>query len=336
MPNPYVHPHPMNRRQFLQSAGSAALASAATSCASLQPGAPRDLIIDTHQHLWDLTQVQPPWLQGAPEILRRSYTNDDYAKAIAGLNVRSIYMEVDVATTDHIKEADTVMAQCRAKNTPMIGATIGGRPDASDFSAYVKRYSGTSCIKGLRQVLHVESTPPGHCLTAKFMEGVRALGERGLNFELTLRPTELLDAAKLAEQCPDTSFVLDHCGNGDPKAFNPKLGPGLKRGCTVEEWKRGVDELAKRPNVWCKISGLVAFVPPGEWRAEDLAPVVNHCLDAFGPDRVFFGGDWPVCLLGSPLRGWVEALTQIVAARSATHQRKLWSGNAIQFYRLKV
>ncbi|MDP1591009.1 MAG: amidohydrolase family protein, partial [Prosthecobacter sp.] len=93
---------------------------------------------------------------------------------------------------------------------------------------------------------------------------------------------------------------------------------------------------AAQPGVMCKISGIVAFVPPGKWHAEDLAPVVNHCLDAFGPDRVFFGGDWPVCLLGSPLRGWVDALKQIVSSRPASEQRKLWSGNAIRFYGLKV
>ena len=71
-------------------------------------------------------------------------------------------------------------------------------------------------------------------------------------------------------------------------------------------------------------------------RVEDLAPVVNHCLDAFGPDRVFFGGDWPVCLLGSPVRGWVDALKQIVSSRPASEQRKLWSANAIKFYGLSV
>jgi len=79
----------------------------------------------------------------------------------------------------------------------------------------------------------------------------------------------------------------------------------------------------------------VASAPAG-WRAEHLAPAVNHCLDVFGPDRVVFGGDWPVCLLGSPLSGWVNALREIVNSRSQQDQRKLWSENAIKFYRLNV
>lgn len=319
----------MNRRHFLQSTVGTAL----TSCSTLKE--PHALIIDTHQHLWVREKINPPWLGGAPEILRHDYGNAEYQKATAGLNVKAIYMEVDVAPKDHVKEADDVVAQCRAGNTPTVAATIGGRPASDDSESYVKRYAGNGIVKGLRQVLHGDSTPPGFCLSPEFVRGVRTLGKHDLNFELTMRPTELKDGAKLIKECPDTRFVLDHCGNGDPKAFNPKLGPGLKRSCTPDEWKRGIDAIAaSRADVMCKISGIVAFVPPGKWHAEDLAPVVNHCLDAFGPDRVFFGGDWPVCLLGSRVRGWVEALDQIVASRPLADQRKLWSGNASKFYRL--
>lgn len=321
----------MNRRQFLQTASASTLAS----CSTLT--APDALIIDTHQHLWDRKVISPPWLQGAPEVLRHDYRTAEYRQATAGLNVKAVYMEVDVAPKDHIQEADDIVAQCRAGNTPTIAATIGGRPASAEFESYVKRYASNGIVKGLRQVLHGDSTPPGFCLGGDFVRGVRTLGKHGLNFELTMRPTELHDAVKLIRQCPDTRFVLDHCGNGDPKAFNPKLGPGLKRSCTIDGWKRGIDAVAAAcPDVMCKISGIVAFVPPGKWHAEDLAPVVNHCLDAFGPDRVFFGGDWPVCLLGSPLRGWVDALRQIISSRPVREQRKLWSGNALRFYELKA
>jgi predicted TIM-barrel fold metal-dependent hydrolase len=321
----------MNRRHFLQSAAGTAL----TSCSTLKE--PHALIIDTHQHLWVREKINPPWLSTAPEVLRHDYGNAEYQSATTGLNVKAIYMEVDVAPKDHVKEADDVVAQCRAGNTPTVAATIGGRPASNDFESYVRRYAGNGIVKGLRQVLHGESTPPGFCLSPEFVRGMRTLGKHGLNFELTMRPTELRDGAKLIKECPDTRFVLDHCGNGDPKAFDPKLGPGLKRSCTPDEWKRGIDAVAaSRADVMCKISGIVAFVPPGKWQAEDLAPVVNHCLDTFGPDRVLFGGDWPVCLLGGPVRGWVEALKQIISSRPASEQRKLWSGNAAKYYGLKV
>ncbi len=326
----------MNRRDFLLSTGNAVLATAATSCAALSPAAPDALIIDTHQHLWDRRQLNLPWLDNAPKILQHDYTTEVYQQAFAGYRVKSIYMEVDVAPSDHVKEADFVVDLARQVKTTTIAATIGGRPADPAFEAYVKRYAGNGIVKGLRQVLHGDSTPKGFCLQPAFVQGVRTLGAHGLNFELTMRPMELMDGVKLTELCPDTHFVLDHCGNGDPKTFNPKLGPDLKRNGTADGWKRGIDAFAKRPNVICKISGILASVPPNQWKAEDLAPVVNHCLDSFGPKRVVFGGDWPVCLLGGKVNEWIEALKQIIAHRSEDERRRLWSGNAIKHYRLTI
>jgi predicted TIM-barrel fold metal-dependent hydrolase len=187
-------------------------------------------------------------------------------------------------------------------------------------------------VKGVRQVLHGGATPAGYCLQEDFVRGIRLLGERDLSFDLCLRPGELLDGAKLAELCPETRFIVDHCGNADPKAFvkavkEPTHDP--------DAWRRAMETLAKRPNTICKISGVVARAPEG-WTADDLAPIVNHCLDTFGPDRVVFGSDWPVCLLGAKLRQWVDALREIVASRPAEHQQKLWRDNAVQRYGLKV
>lgn len=324
----------MNRRHFFQTSASALLAATASSCSTFSVEKPDALIIDTHQHLWDRTRLSPPWLENAPAVLRNTYGSQEYAQATRGLHIKAIYMEVDVAPKDHEREADEIVEVCRAHKTATIAATIGGRPAASGFENYLKKYAGNGVVKGLRQVLHGDSTPAGFCLKREFVRGVQMVGKHDLNFELTMRAKELRDAAKLIRLCPDTRFVLDHCGNGDPKAFNPKLAPELERSCGADEWKRGLDEIAALPGVMCKISGIVASLPPGSWRAEDLAPIVNHCLDAFGPDRVFFGGDWPVCLLGSPLRGWVDALKQIVSSRTAVDQRKLWSENATKFYRL--
>src|SRR5262249_19533989 len=102
-----------------------------------------------------------------------------------------------------------------------------------------------------------------------------------------------------------------------------------------EKWKKDLVGLAKRKNVVAKVSGIVASAAPGKWKADDLAPVVNHTLDTFGPDRVMFGGDWPVCLRAAALAQWVNALKQIVASRKAEEQQKLFHDNAVRFYGLK-
>ncbi|MFM2094454.1 MAG: hypothetical protein RIS70_1578 [Planctomycetota bacterium] len=291
------------------------------------------LIIDTHQHLWNLDQLRLPWLKGAPEVLRHHFGPKEYAQAVAGLNVKAIYMEVDVDTGDHDKEADYVVGLARGGKDHTIAATIGGRPASADFEKYVARHVAGGFVKGVRQVLHNPESPRGACLEPDFVRGVTALGKQGLSFDLCMRPGELLDGLKLSEKCPDTRFVVDHCGNADPKAFDKKLAGDEKPEHEVDPWRRDMEALSKRPNVICKISGIVARAPSG-WKPEHLAPIVNHCLDSFGPDRVVFGGDWPVCLLGSPLRNWIEALRQIVSNRSEADQKKLWSENAKKFYRL--
>jgi predicted TIM-barrel fold metal-dependent hydrolase len=293
------------------------------------------LIIDTHQHLWNLKQLKLPWLETAPEILKHDYRPQEYAEATAGLKIKAVYMEVDVATSDHDKEAEYVIGLCKSGKEPTIGAVIGGRPAAPDFVAYLERHKVGGYVKGVRQVLHNPDTPRGRCLEPDFVKGVQALGKHGLSFDLCMRPQELRDGLKLSELCPETRFVVDHCGNADPKAFDAKLAGDAKPAHAVDPWRKDMEALAKRDNVICKISGIVASAPPG-WRAEHLAPAVNHCLDVFGPDRVIFGGDWPVCLLGSPLSGWVKALREIVSNRSPQDQRKLWSENAIKFYRLNL
>jgi L-fuconolactonase len=101
----------------------------------------------------------------------------------------------------------------------------------------------------------------------------------------------------------------------------------------AEDWQRAIERLALKRNVHCKISGVIESLPGG-WTTEQISPVVNHCLDTFGPDRVVFGSNWPVCLLGGTLRNWVKALGEIVAARAPAERSKLWAENALRIYRL--
>ena len=327
----------LNRRKFIQQTASSAVVSslfgAAASTDAADPKAA--LIIDTHQHLWDLSKQKLPWLESAPEVLKHSYRNEEYRAATLGLNIKAVYMEVDVAPDQHVAEAEHVIGLARDGKNATIAAVIGGRVAAPGFASYIKKFKSNSLVKGVRQVLHVPETPAGYCLQEAFVSNVRLLGEQGKSFDLCMRPTELRDGVKLVEKCPGTRFIVDHCGNPDLKSFRAPRTGEEKPKHTADEWKRAIDAFAKQPNVIGKISGIIASLPSGG-DAADLAPAVNHSLDAFGPDRVVFGGDWPVCLLGAPLKRWVECLTQIIASRPAAEQRKLWSENALRHYSLKV
>ena len=172
-------------------------------------------IVDTHQHLWDLTKFELPWTKDKDvSSLARSFVSKDYLAAIAGSNVvKSVYMEVDVTPSQQSKEADYVIDICQKGETPMVAAVISGRPNSAEFKDYITKYAGSKYIKGVRQVLHSDATPAGYCLDPKFVAGIKLLGELGLSFDLCMRAGELLDGAKLVDQCPKTRFIVDHCGN---------------------------------------------------------------------------------------------------------------------------
>lgn len=310
----------MNRRDFL---AASAVAAVAPLCGFAKDQTKMIPIVDTHQHLWDLSKVRLAWVKEGHE-LNRSYVPQDYAQATQGLNVvKAVYMEVDVVVEDQQKEVDYILELCKSGQTPTVAAVFSGRPASEGFARYVQQFKDSPYVKGLRQVLHVDATPPGYCLDKNFVKGIQLLGELGLSFDLCMRPTELTDAAKLIELCPGTRFILDHCGNAPV--------PQKDR----SQWKADIAAVAKHKNVVGKISGIVASAKKGEWKADDLAPIINHTLEVFGPDRVMFGGDWPVCTLAATYQQWVEALKTIVASRPEAEQRKLFHDNAVAFYGLK-
>lgn len=305
---------PTSRREFL-----GWTAAAATFATASGGAAPADPVVDSHVHIWDLAKIRAPWMEGSG--LERDSRWVEYRQAAAGLNVaKVVYVEIDVAPADHPLEARIAIELCRDPSNAIAGAVIGGRPADEGFAAYIEPLAKEPEVKGLRQVLH-GGTPAGTCIAPEFVRGVRKLGELGLCFDLCMRHGELADGAKLIESAPDTSFVLDHCGN--PPIFGD-----------LTAWKRDIDRMAKSPNVVGKVSGLVSQAQGREWSDDDLAPVVLHMLEAFGPDRVLFGSDWPVCTLGAPMTAWVDSLRRITADRPEVERRKLWHDNAVKAYRL--
>lgn len=288
-------------------------------------------IIDTHQHLWDLTKLQLAWVK-AGDPLASSHLLSDYKQATEGLNIVStVYMEVDALPDQRVKEAEYVFDLCHQPHSGVAGAVIGGNPLAEGFKEYVlkfvKNHQTQPYFKGVRQVLHGD-LPKGTCLKPEFEAGMHILGEHNLVYDLCLRPTEIADGAALARKCPHTRFVLDHCGNAP--IYSEATAPDR------EAWLAGIKEIAQLPNVVCKISGIIAQLKPGDDPVKRLTPSILTCVENFGHERILFAGDWPVCTLGSPLKGWIGALQTIVHDWPEAHQRKLFHDNAHKYYGLKA
>jgi L-fuconolactonase len=330
--SPLSSEHTLARRGFLKHAlaAGAAIGTASgprgLSTIAAEPPSNSDSsmfkVVDSHQHLWDLKRFRLPWTAANP-ALARDFTMRDYLSATTGIAIeKSVYLEVDVEPSQQQAEAEYAAGLCRRHEGPLVAAIISGRPATTNFREYVTPFKAHPHVRGLRQVLHGESTPPGYCLEKSFIAGIRLLGELGLSFDICIRPAELGNVARLIDECPGTSFVLDHCGNADLRVKDQTV------------WKRDIAAVAERMNVVVKVSGIIARATPGQWTLDDLAPIVNHTLDAFGPDRVMFGGDWPVCTLGASYKQWFEALRALVSHRPEDHQRRLFHDNAIRHYRL--
>ncbi len=314
----------VTRRDFVRAAGATVFAAPLAAATQKQTDAKTDLpIIDTHQHLWDLTKFKLPWIGGEWEQLAKNYTLDDYWKAADGLGiVKTIYMEVAVEPTQQEAEADYVVALCKKPDSRMAKAVVGGQPTSENFAAYVSKLKKTGVVRGIRAPVVEQRGNIAVYPSKQFIAGVRLLGEQGLSFDMDLPADQLEHAAALVDACPGTRFILDHCGN-------PKLDWNKNQ---REPWRRAIADVAKRERVMCKVSGFIASAAGKQFKAEDVAAVIDHVCNCFGPDRVMFASDWPVCTLAVPLGRWVELAREAVRGRSSVDRRKLFHDNAKKFY----
>jgi predicted TIM-barrel fold metal-dependent hydrolase len=271
-------------------------------------------ILDTHLHMIYLDKFSYPWLEGTP--LNRAWPLDSYLATARELGIDgAVHMEVDVAEKDIEAETSFVVGLDRF----IRGAIISGRPEKPGFAAALERAAAIPGVKGMRRILH--TSPDELSGSDLFAENIRRLAAHGMTFDLCVLARQLPVGQRLVDRCPGVSFILDHCGV-------PDIADG-----DFETWSKAISELALRPNVAAKISGIIAY--GGEnWTIEDLRPYFEHVIAAFGWDRVVWGSDFPVCTLTADLRTWVDVTHRLLAGTSEAEQSKLLSANAQRIYRI--
>jgi predicted TIM-barrel fold metal-dependent hydrolase len=266
-------------------------------------------IVDTHLHLIYPQRFRYSWIEGETKLNREWNAGSWWAEA-EGLGIEAaLHMEVDVDTAEMLDETRFMLGVHKR----VIGAIASGRPESPDFAGHLEALAGLGRVKGVRRLLQFQ--PPELSAGALFRENVRRLPVYGMSFDICVKSHELAVAAPLIDACPDVQFVLDHCGN-------PKVAEGEWEG-----WAAHIDAIAARPNVVCKVSGILANVADG-WTVAQLRPYVEHVIGRFGWDRVIWGSDHPVVTLFAGLTAWVRATEEIVAGASAAERAKLWHGNA--------
>lgn len=277
-------------------------------------------MIDTHLHLIDQSALSYPWLSGV-EALNRDFRYEEYALQAhrAGIT-QALHMEVDVAPSDIESESDYIATLAIREGNLIAGAIASCRPEEDGFAAFLERQQANPFVKGFRRVLHV--MPDDLSETALFRENINRLAGTRHTFDLCVLPRQIDKAIALADLAPDVQFILDHCGVPDIK------GDGL------DDWRGKITDLAKRPNVTAKISGVVAYADAQTWRVETLEPYVHHVIERFGWDRLVWGSDWPVCTLGGGLATWVAATHALLSGCSDSEKTKLFSANAKRIWNL--
>ncbi len=271
-------------------------------------------IIDTHLHLIYPDRFAYPWLSGAP-ALNRPCSIEDYLAEARPLGIEAaLHMEVDVDERHSAAESRFV-----TELDGMVGAIAGCRPESPDFERQLDELADIAGLRGLRRVLH--RAPNTLSQTPHFVENIRRLAARDLTFDLCVRHDQLPIGQALVDSCPEVSFVLDHCGAQDITVgdFSP--------------WREHIAEIARRPNLNAKISGIMAYAGK-DWTLDAIRPYVEHVIEKFGWDRVVWGSDHPVVTLGGSLTDWVGATREIVKGTSLDEQAKLFNVNAKRIYRL--
>lgn len=282
-------------------------------------------MIDTHQHLLYPDLFDYPWLDHVP-ALAGSFRLEDYRKSSHGCGIQGcLFMEVDAA-----QPAAEARFFCRLAEDPrngIFGVIASARPEHDNFEASLDAIAHPK-LCGIRRVLHTQ--PDGLSQSERFRENLRALGRRGLPFDLCVLQRQLPVACELIRACPGVSFVLDHCGVPDIAANAAPDGNGFR------VWRESVRAVASAPNVCCKISGLTAYASDAQRTADGLRPYVETVLEAFGPARCVWGGDWPVVNLGLGLARWCDLSRELLSGLSADEQEAVFARNATQVYHLDL
>jgi len=177
-------------------------------------------------------------------------------------------------------------------------------------------------LVGIRHQMQAEPDPAGRLAQPAVQRGLRALGAAGLAYDLMIRPAQFDVAARTVAAHPELRFVLDHLGK--PPIADGPIGP----------WADGIRALARFPNLYCKLSGMVTVADHSRWTADDIRPYASVALDAFGPDRVMFGSDWPVCLIAADYRGVVDLAVELTGSLTSAERESVLGGTAQRVYRL--
>ncbi|HWE58631.1 MAG TPA: amidohydrolase family protein [Solirubrobacteraceae bacterium] len=276
--------------------------------------------IDAHHHVWDLGVRDQAWTAGLP-ALRRSFSLDDLRPSMAAHRIDATVLVQTVCVPE-----ETIELLELATREPQVAGVVGwvelSAPTLSETLARLKAGPGGGRLVGIRHQVQ-EEPDPSFLKRREVRRGLRAVAEAGLVYELLVRERQLNAAVDVTRALPELRFVLDHAAKPEVDSL------------PTDGWTRAIESLAALPNVVVKLSGLTSEAPSG-WTLEMLRPFADTLLSRFGPKRLMFGSDWPVCILGGGYDVTIAATEALTQHCDESERRAMFGGVAVETYGLRL
>jgi L-fuconolactonase len=274
--------------------------------------------IDAHHHLWRYSKEEYGWIAGNMAAIARDFLPQDLQQALSSSGMHG---SIAVQARQAIEETQSLLDF--AQQADVIRGVVGWAPIASpEFPAVLDRFKQFQKLKGFRHVVQDEPDD-AFLLRSDFNAGISLLKQYDLVYDILIFERQLPAAISFVDGHPGQVFVLDHVAK-------PRI-----RERALEPWRAYIRELARRENVFCKLSGMVTEADWAHWRPQDLEPYFDVVLDAFGPKRLLAGSDWPVCLLAATYQTWFSTLREFISPLSSTEQEMILGGVASEVYSLR-
>ena len=274
------------------------------------------MIIDAHQHFWHYDPVRDGWITDEMTTIRRDFLPADLEPVLAQNGVDGCVAVQAAQSGD-----ETLFLVNLAQRYDFIKGVVGWVDlRADNLNEQLAELSQHPVIKGYRHVVQAE--PPDFLTRPAVVRGIRQLAPFGLTYDILIYPNQLKAALHLVRAVPDVRFVVDHLAK-----------PDIKKG-DISRWSNFMAEMARNLNVWCKLSGLVTEADWHQWRKQDFFPYLDVVFEHFGPDRLLFGSDWPVCLVAADYTQVKTLIEEYLDAWGQEVRAKVFGQNAVDFYKL--
>jgi L-fuconolactonase len=279
----------------------------------------RHLVIDSHQHFWDLRRFEYYWMTPQANTLRRDFLPADLMLLLTRAGVHQT-----VVIQAHRSLDETRWLLQLADTHDFIAGVVTWADLASpDLGKDLDELQRHPKFKGIRHPIEDEPDD-AWIVRPEVLRGLAELERRGIPYDLLVWPRHLEHVLTVRDRCPELRMVVDHLAN-------PPIAQA-----TLDGWGRELENIARLPNIFCKLSGMVTQADWERWTPEDLRPYVAHAVQAFGYDRLMFGSDWPVCTQAGSYQQVVDALREVLHGLPEKDASRVWGGTAAEFYKLGV